>query len=61
VSGGVVRLGDMNADTVVMFSLDDVDFELETELELVPWSGVRPEDEALAAALQALDRVDAPS
>jgi hypothetical protein len=53
----------MNADTVVMFSLDDIDFdfEMETQLDLVPWSGVRPEEEALAAALQALDRVDAPN
>ncbi len=51
----------MNADTVVMFSLDDVDFDFETELDLVPWVGVRPEEEALANALQALDRVDAPN
>ena len=58
-----VSLGDMNADTVVMFSLDDVDFdiEMETQLDLVPWSGVRPKKRRSRPRSRRSITIDAPN
>ena len=52
----------MHADDVVMFALDDFDFDLDTELDHMPWeSGVsraapsRHEDDLLIGAMRKLD------
>jgi len=40
----------MNADEVVMLPLDEIDFDIETQIDLLPWA-----EEELATVLESLD------